>query len=324
MPIDQTDLRCPACGSTSRTLVLTKENDGRRPGAISLHRCSACDTIYLGVGAADGYDDDLYAYYAQRAEWPRERLYPVLNDIRSGELLRWFARELDARGGGRRILDVGCGMGQFVNAATRAQWNVQGIELAAGAVAIARRFGLPVRRLDLFSGDLVPESFDVATMFEVIEHLPRPGAFLRRVESLLRPGGLMYLTTPNFACADRRILGSEWDAIHREHLVYFTPQTLSALVRRASSLRVVHVETRNISAAALRALFAGHPSPTDTPGEGSASEPASRGQRRTSEQRLRALSEGSLLARTSKRLANRALNRFDLGNSLVMLLERPR
>ena len=75
-------------------------------------------------------------------------------------------------------------------------------------------------------------SFDVVTMFEVIEHLRDPAGVLRVVWRLLRDGGLLYLTTPNYDSLSRYLLGSSWRIIlPREHLFYFTAASLGPLLR---------------------------------------------------------------------------------------------
>lgn len=308
---------CPTCEGESYEPLLRKVIGS---DVLQLLRCSRCQTVRLVDFGGDGFAAELYAYYSRRTEWSRDRLYPPLTYARYTELLTWLGSHLDVRGGGRRVLDVGCGMGQFVDAAARAGWDARGIELAEGAVRVAERFDLPVRRLDFFSEDIQPGSVDLVTLFEVVEHLPCPRDFLRRAEEVVRPGGLVYLTTPNFASADRRLLGAAWDVIHREHLLYWTPATLRRLVCRSPGLRVVHVETRNISAAAVRQLALKLRLPIRAPRRKNGAEPASAGQ--DSERRLRSLSEANAATRLAKKAANRLLDRFELGNSLVMLLER--
>jgi hypothetical protein len=82
----------------------------------------------------------------------------------------------------------------------------------------------------------------------VLEHLPDPRAFLAR------PGGLVYVTVPNIASLDTRVQGGAWPAINLEHLTYFTPPTVTRLLRDVA-LKPIRVTSRNVSAATLKKLL---------------------------------------------------------------------
>ena len=78
-----------------------------------------------------------------------------------------------------------------------------------------------------------PGSFDVVTSFEVIEHVMDPGDELRRMHQVLRPGGLLYLTTPNYRCVGHWMAGADWSVVnYPEHLSLFTPRTMKRLLRQ--------------------------------------------------------------------------------------------
>ena len=72
--------------------------------------------------------------------------------------------------------------------------------------------------------------FDVVTMFESLEHLDQCGLYLNKVNSILRRGGVLFLTTPNFAGLSRRILGKRWSVFCKEHISYFSPAALKDLL----------------------------------------------------------------------------------------------
>jgi len=263
------------------------------------------------------FDEDLYAYYARYHGLKKEDVYDPLTRKRYLALLDLFS----AHGRGRVVLDVGCGKGDFVDAALNAGWDVEGIELSQPAVDIAQRFCLPVSNLDFFSMKIENASRDLVTMFEVIEHVPNPGEFFSRAEEIVKPGGLVYLTTPNFNSLDRRVLGAGWDAIHREHLTYFTPKTLINAVRKRTNLDVVHLETRNVSTQLILAIRSSLRS--DRPaviGECSVSNPNSTGARPNI---IRNNIESSIILSSLKRMANMILNVTSLGSTIVILLKRP-
>ena len=70
------------------------------------------------------------------------------------------------------------------------------------------------------------ESFDVVTMWDILEHIPDPVPFLRRAASLLRPGGLIFVKVPNPDSLEARVFGGRWPLLLPEHLNYFNLRTL--------------------------------------------------------------------------------------------------
>jgi 2-polyprenyl-3-methyl-5-hydroxy-6-metoxy-1,4-benzoquinol methylase len=304
---------CTVCGSKQSTFLFEKQSDGRGLGSISVYRCQACKAVYLGRYDV-GYVDDLYEYYRQYQGKPKDALFSPQTARSYYRVLELFTLHIS----GKSILDVGCGNGDFVDAGLRAGWDINGIELAQPAVEIAQSFGLPVKRLDFFSDAIRPASHDIVTTFEVLEHLPDPINFLRRAADVVKPGGLVYLTTPNFDCFDRRFLGTAWPVIHREHLTYFTPQILISAIREKTGLTVIHSETRNVSVQSLqriKSLLPGRKKPSNT-------SPQSVAQGKKAFD-VRDTIEGSRVLQFVKRGVNGVLNATSSGNTIVLLLKRP-
>lgn len=245
---------CIGCGSLGRSLLhKTGEED------VLLHRCRSCGLIFNARWASLG-GPDIYDYYAERIAWPEERLHDPLNEARYADLLSGFDLS------GRKLLDVGCGVGHLVKVARDQGWEAHGIELSAAAVEVCRRFGLSCRVADFLTDQLDPP-YDLITMIEVIEHVRNPLEFLQRAGRLLAEGGRVYLTTPNFSALTRRLKQSSWSAIGNEHLSYFTTTSLGEYAERAGLVRE-QIESRNLSVSELLpggrggkdARFAGSPS----------------------------------------------------------------
>jgi 2-polyprenyl-3-methyl-5-hydroxy-6-metoxy-1,4-benzoquinol methylase len=298
-------------------------------GSLSRHqllilRCRSCEHVYLN-GWGGTFDEDMYGYYSARVDLSRDYVYDPLNTKRHVELLD----SLSTKVAGRRLLDVGCGEGQFVASASEAGWDSLGIDLASGAVQVAQKFGVNCRSEDFFAQSLSDERFDLISMFEFIEHVPHPTRFLKRARELLVPGGLLYLTTPNFASAARRIMKGAWPVFHPEHFSYFTPVQLSELVRDAG-LEVVLVETRNLDPQAVLHIIKNSgrfaaPSPNVT--QESHATPAGSDAvlekfRASTGQRARRLVEGSAVLRATKRALNRAISMTDFGDTIVLTARR--
>jgi SAM-dependent methyltransferase len=151
--------------------------------------------------------------------------------MRYSEILALIEAHLHARG---RLLEIGCGAGLFLAAAGRAGWQASGIEVSPVAVAFCRdTLGVEVVECDAEQMPATTAPFDVVVMFDVIEHLFEPMAVLGAVRSILRPGGMLVITTPNFNALSRLVLGRQWAILSPlEHLFYFSEPTLRRALTR--------------------------------------------------------------------------------------------
>ncbi|MCD6599390.1 MAG: class I SAM-dependent methyltransferase [Dehalococcoidia bacterium] len=127
---------------------------------------------------------------------------------------------------GAYLLDIGCGEGFFLFNASKAGFNVKGVELSQDAVLYAKReFALDVEA-STFTERQFPENyFDVVTLWQVLEHVPQPLVFLKEAYRVLKPGGVLVASTPDFNGVPSRILRKKWWNIRRLHINQFTPKT---------------------------------------------------------------------------------------------------
>lgn len=132
-----------------------------------------------------------------------------------------------------RVLDIGTAAGAFLAAARGRGWEVDGCEpnrwLADWG---SRHYGLRIRSGELFDQDFVPQSFDVVTLWDVIEHTPDPSRVVRHVAGLLRPGGLLIVNYPDIGSWIARFLGRRWPFLTSVHLYYFTRTTMTRFLER--------------------------------------------------------------------------------------------
>ena len=191
-----------------------------------LARCRACGLQYvcprpLAAAIVDAYSEgDDYAYVSQVAA--RERTFAgAVADIE---------KLLPGRG---RLLDVGTAAGAFLAAARSREWQVEGCEpnrwLARWG---SRRYGIPIGTGELFDQPFPPESFDVVTLWDVIEHTPDPARVLRTARRLVRPGGLVIVNYPDIGSWIARALGRRWPFLSAVHFYYFTRDTMTRLLAR--------------------------------------------------------------------------------------------
>ena len=134
-----------------------------------------------------------------------------------------------------RMLEVGCGNGRFLHAATIAGWRAVGIDFDPAAVSAASK----IPGVEAFPGDLrtvkfKDGGFDAIVMNNVIEHLPQPTSVLKECQRILRPGGRLVLVTPNTRSLGYRHYGQDWRGLEiPRHLFLYSPATLTALARAA-------------------------------------------------------------------------------------------
>jgi 2-polyprenyl-3-methyl-5-hydroxy-6-metoxy-1,4-benzoquinol methylase len=154
-------------------------------------------------------------------------------------IYRWDEIEKKSKNGGK-VLDVGCSFGFFLDAGRRRGWDCYGIEISEFAADYAKsRFGLRVQSVPLEDADFEPESFDVVTLWNVIEHLDDPAAAVRQIYRILKPGGLIVLTTGDAESPLARLQGGKWRMLMPPiHLSHFSPATIKYLME-SSKLTVV-------------------------------------------------------------------------------------
>jgi 2-polyprenyl-3-methyl-5-hydroxy-6-metoxy-1,4-benzoquinol methylase len=134
------------------------------------------------------------------------------------------------------LLDVGCATGFFLDEARKRGWTVEGLDVSSFGVDYARQhFGLNARHGTLTDLDFAAGSYDLVTMWDVIEHVPDPTAYVRRAAELLRPGGVISLATPDIDSVPARLAGRRWVGfkLSEEHVYYFSVSTLTKVLNDA-------------------------------------------------------------------------------------------
>ena len=209
---------------TRRDLVRTFRASGDELLIDRLVRCRRCGLEYVSPRPAGGdivaaYADGDDPAYVSQVE-ARERTF-------AGALAR--IEKLQPRKG--RLLDVGTAAGAFLGAARARGWEVEGCEpnrwLAEWG---SRHYGVAIRPGELFDQDYPAGSFDVVTLWDVIEHTPDPARVVRRIGELLKPGGLLIVNYPDRGSWIARLLGRRWPFLSSVHLYYFKRPTLARML----------------------------------------------------------------------------------------------
>lgn len=223
---------CGLCGSRERELEFTD-------GPFSVVTCRSCGLTYVTPRLADAaLIDEVYNESYWRSDAAKVHGY---TDYRADEplYLRTYRKRLSvvrrhfARPG--RVLDVGCAAGYFLSVMREEGWEVLGLEPsdAIRARAVERLGPDAVRAGLLGQVELAAASFDLVTMWDVIEHIPDPVAAVREVRRLLCPGGKLLIETQNVRSRAAKLLGKRWQHYkHAEHIYHFNPDTLRDVLGR--------------------------------------------------------------------------------------------
>jgi 2-polyprenyl-3-methyl-5-hydroxy-6-metoxy-1,4-benzoquinol methylase len=217
---------CPLCSAGTNAPLFAKRG-------YTFVRCDSCRLVFSNPQVDEALVLERHAGAASADLWAE-----VLLSERQLELDRpkfsTILDELEPHRGGGKLLDVGCSIGVFLDLARDRGWEGLGLELGGRALQHAREvLGLDVLDAPLSEAGLEPDSFDVVTVLSVLEHTNDPRALLRDVARVLRPGGALYVITPNVESLACRVLherAATFDG--RNHLIYFSPETLRDVLRR--------------------------------------------------------------------------------------------
>jgi 2-polyprenyl-3-methyl-5-hydroxy-6-metoxy-1,4-benzoquinol methylase len=179
---------------------------------------------------SDYYESEDYISHTDTKRNLLEYVYHSVRQIaltRKLKLINSFGSET------KNLLDIGCGTGDFLETALSANWNITGIEPNAQARSIANtktnKAVFETEQLD----KLKPHSFDVITLWHVLEHLPDLQNQIRLFKSLLKPNGTLVIAVPNFKSYDAQYYKNFWAAYDvPRHLWHFSKTSISELVKK--------------------------------------------------------------------------------------------
>lgn len=232
---------CSICNSNDYIVLYSAREERETPLAASefsctsavrgtfgqIIKCRNCNLVYRNPR---GSDEETERYYRNVVD----RIY--LEEIRGREkTFQKSLRDLKRFKSGGRLLDIGCYVGTFLYLARKDGWETYGCELSTWAASYAReKHGLEVQNCTVSGLDFPARHFDAITLWDTIEHLNDPLKELKHIRKLLKPDGILCLSTMNINSFFARVMGRRWPWLMKMHYYYFTPSTLTKILTLAN------------------------------------------------------------------------------------------
>ncbi len=226
---------CAVCGGKVHRTVFVKDG-------FTHVKCCACGFIFVNPTAKDKYRDHFFGKLYRT--WTKVLLTPEQESMDAGKFkygLEFIEKHMPGKG---LLVDIGAGSGLFLETAKNNGWDVSGIEFNSEAVKVIQKRKIKVFAKSLEDNIYAVNSVDVVTIWEVLEHINHPVAFIKQVRNILKPGGLLFICVPNINALVTRILQEKSRTFGgSSHVNFFSIDTLSRLAKK-NNFKVL--ETDNV------------------------------------------------------------------------------
>lgn len=217
------EISCPLCCAESYITIWSLED-------YSFSKCPTCNLVYqnpqpIPEDVEKRYDNSYFEYEIENETAFLDLILLGLNDT-------GFDPE-KLGDGNKRILDIGCATGLFLSYMKNIGWETFGVEICHSAA----EYGNRERDVNIFTGtldkaDYPADFFDVIHLSHVIEHINEPDSFISEIYRILKPGGVIYCTTPNVDGLQARIFKKKWRSAIADHMILYSVKTLKSILRK--------------------------------------------------------------------------------------------
>jgi len=234
-------LSCPICGNKEFSLYLKTKDFFFTQEEFSLSKCKSCSLVFTNPIPQDiskYYDTTDYLSHNTGDNGILGKIYSTLRNInikRKYNLVSKYNHQ-------GNILDIGCGTGELLSFFNNKKWNAVGIEPNNSA----RKFAINKHGITVFDEkkltSLTPDTFDVISMWHVLEHVPDLHKRISQVSKLLKKDGTIFIALPNLSSPDSLKYKEYWSALDvPRHLYHFNQETFETLIS-LHNMKLIHAE----------------------------------------------------------------------------------
>ena len=225
---------CPVCSSTDIHPLLTVKDHSVSGESFVIWQCSQCLLRFTqDVPSEDSigpyYQSTDYISHSNTSKGLINRIYQKVRRFTLDQKAGMVIRQTKEKG---RSLDIGAGIGAFVQTMKEKGWEAEGLEPDEGARQRAKElFGLELSPSSKLK-ELPSGSYDAITLWHVLEHVHTLHDYMEQLKRLLRPGGRLFIAVPNYTSAESDIYKLYWAAYDvPRHLYHFSPRSIEWLLQ---------------------------------------------------------------------------------------------
>lgn len=232
---------CARCGSFDADCVV-RTPDYEKPSDVMFEvvRCRHCGFVYtatrphFNVLFKEFYPDDYLCYGTPTESRVADFIESKRTQGQAFQRIRLVSRHIQIHQT-TRVLEVGCGTARFARMCREKYGaDVTGVEPNARLCEYLRSEGVHVVNAPFETAELPDQYYDLVCMFHVLEHVWNPIYVLKRLNSILKTGGLLFLEMPNFGASARKLFGKYWFNYHQpRHLTHFDKESLSEVLEES-------------------------------------------------------------------------------------------
>lgn len=212
-----------------------------------LKKCHTCEAVFVFPlpdceELIRDYQDNYFSS-GDHLEWGYEDYFSLEDEIRETARRRLRLMQPYIRGG--KLLEAGAATGWFLDEARTRGFEVRGVEVSETAAKWGEgSLKVPIFKGTLREAKLADDEFDVVVLWDVLEHLTEPLTELREIHRVLKKGGYLFVSVPDFGSVWARLMGRRWFGFTkiREHVYYYNRRSLSRAMGRAG-LKVVNAQS---------------------------------------------------------------------------------
>lgn len=220
-------VQCPLCGGDGIRYRFTKQD-------IPHYSCTSCAFVFSRPAINPNLANAIKDYEPAYLDYFKEKSHDIKNHAALEHLLRKHISLSDTR-----ILDVGCGSGRFVHYLRNRGYEASGLEPSKALYdAFLQGDHFFNDNLSGFIDRHPHQRFDVIIVADVLEHIEEPGSFIKDICSLLSPGGVVFISTPDTGSVFAKWAGRRWHYYNKYHLSLFNGENLISVFGRHSLSRI--------------------------------------------------------------------------------------